>query len=71
MDKPENVIDHIMQYMKSKIDDGSWAIGEKIPSKMNCVENWDIAVPVFAVQFKDTMFWEYLKVSGEKEHLYA
>lgn len=33
MDKPENVIDHIMQYMKSKIDDGSWAIGEKIPSE--------------------------------------
>ena len=29
MDKPENVIDHIMQYLKSKIDDGSWAIGEK------------------------------------------
>jgi len=33
MGKSENVTDHIMQYMKNKINDGSWAVGKKIPSE--------------------------------------
>ena len=33
MSKTENVTENIMQYMKTQIADGKWAVGEKIPSE--------------------------------------
>ena len=38
MSKTENVTEYIMQYMKEQITNGTWKVGEKIPSENDLCE---------------------------------